>query len=120
MREIGLVKVDADAEPRRPGDPVLELVRAERVAVNPLALDFRIAGMEIEPVLAGHDRKNLFKVGAQLLGRAGFPRIISSDGQSVAERLPGVFEAADVVALPAVDGDGDSWQLLLHFFGRNS
>ena len=73
--------------------------------------------MEIETVAAGHDRKRLLKVRPQFVRCAGFAGIIAGDGQSAAERLAGVLEAADIIPLPAMDGNRDAAKLSEGFVG---
>ena len=59
----------------------------------------------------GNDRQRLLEVRPQFGGGAGFAGIIAGDGQPATEFRAGALEAADIVALPAVDGDGDAGQL---------
>ena len=87
------------------------------VAVHLLAAHLGIAGMQVEAVAAGNDRKGLLEVAAQLVGRAGLAGVIAGDGEAAAQLLAGVLEAADVVALPAMDGDRDARQLFEGFIG---
>ena len=68
-------------------------------------------------MLAGDQREGLDRVAAKFVGRAGLAGIIARDGQSAAELLAGVFEAADVVALPAMQRNGHGGQSLQGGFG---
>jgi hypothetical protein len=106
--EEGLVEIQAQATGFGPGDPGAEVLRGERVAVHAPAAGLGVAGVEVEAVPAGNERQRLLEVGAQFIGRAGLARVIAGDGQPAAGRGAGVFKAADVVALPAVNRDGDA------------
>jgi hypothetical protein len=63
--------------------------------------------VEVETVGAGDECGGLLEVGAQLIGRAGAARVVAGDCEAAAHCGAGVFKAAHVIALPAVDGDGD-------------
>ena len=71
MGEVGRVEVQADLDRLGPGDPVLELVGAQRVAVHLLAAHLGVAGVEVEAVAAGDERERLLEVAAQLVWRCG-------------------------------------------------
>jgi len=55
--------------------------------------------------------KRLFQVGAQFLGSAGLAGMISGDGQTTAEFSAGLFKSADIIALPAVERNGNPGEL---------
>ena len=83
-----------------------------------LAAEFAVHGVEVEPVAAGDEGEGLLEVGPELLDGAGLARI----GAGHLEAAPGqagvlLFEAADVVALPAVEGQGDRLQARQGFLG---
>jgi len=67
--------------------------------------------MQVETVRARHKRDRLLEVLPQFLRRPRLARIIAGDGQSPAQLLPGPLETADVVTLPAMDGNRDSAKL---------
>ena len=56
---------------------------------------------------AGDQRQRLFEVGAQFVRRAGLAGVVAGDREPAAEFVARVFESADVVALPAMQGDRD-------------
>ena len=68
--------------------------------------------MEVEAVAAGQDGKGLFEVRPQFIRRTSLAGVIAGDRQPAAEFLPGVLETADIVTLPAVDGNRDAGKLL--------
>ncbi len=117
MGEEGRIKVQADLDGPRPRDPVLELLDAQLVAVHLAALHLSVAGVEVEAVAAGHDRKCLLEVCPQFIGCAGLAGVVAGDGQSAAERLAGVLKAPDIITLPAMDGNRDAVELLEGFVG---
>ncbi len=112
VREIRRVEVQADPPRSGPIDPAAEVFGLERVTLDFLATRFRVAGMKVDTMRARHQNERLIQVGAELIGRHGFSRIIAGDGQSGTERLSGVFEPTDVVPLPAVKRDRDGRQPL--------
>ena len=112
MSEEGRVEIEADLDGFGPRDPVLELRGAQLVAVHLAAGHFGIAGVQVEAVNPRQDGKGLLEVRPELLRCAGFARVVSGDGQSAAERLAGVLEAAHIIALPAMDGNRDVGDLL--------
>ena len=64
----------------------------------------------------GDEGARLVQIGAQLLGGPGLSRIISGGLDAAGQGAEGLLEAAYVVALPALDGDGDGGQLLKRRF----
>lgn len=117
VREAGGVEVQAEALRFRPGNPVLEVVDFDGVAVDLFAAEFAVAGVQVQAVFAGNEGERHFQIGSEFFGGAGFAGVISGNGDAAAEGLGGVFEAGDVVALPAVEGDGDGGELAEGGFG---
>ena len=62
-------------------------------------------------MLAGDERKRLVEVGAKFIGRAGFAWIVSGHRNAAAESFAGVFKTADIITLPAVEGNRDGGEL---------
>ena len=62
-------------------------------------------------MFAGDQRESLRDVAAQLVWRSGFAGIIAGDSEAAAEGGVSVFEAADVVPLPAMKRDWDARKL---------
>ena len=100
--EVGGVEVHAHALRLGPVDPPLEVRRLEGVALDLLSPGLGIAGMEVEPVSAGNQSQSLVHVGSELVGRTGPARIVAGNRQAPAQLGAGVLEAADIIALPAV------------------
>ena len=61
---------------------------------------------------AGHERQRPVVVGPQFLGRAGLAGVVAGNRQAAAHFHVQVLEAGVVVALPAVQRDGNLGQLL--------
>ena len=77
------------------------------VAIHFLAAKFAIKRVEIQAMFAGNQRIGFFQIGAQFIRRARLARIIAGGDESAAERAAEIFKAAHIVALPAVQRDGD-------------
>ena len=73
---------------------------------------------EMKDVLhqAGIRNYTIWNVGNELFGRGGLAGIVAGGLDAAGEGLLRV-EADDVVALPAVDGDGHVFQCFQHGFG---
>ena len=105
VREEGRVEIHADLLALGPIDPALEMLRLDLVAIDAAAAELAVEGVQVEAVLAGDQREGLVQVGAKFLGRAGLAGIVARDREAAAEFFARVLEAADVVALPAVERD---------------
>ena len=109
VREAGGVEVDAihaqlfgERYPRR------EMLRAVGVPIDETCVIAQkgIAGVQVESLFAGHQEECRADVGHQLLGGAGAPGVISR-GLNTARCASAAVKSDYVVALPAVDADGD-------------
>src|SRR5262249_32881048 len=87
-------------------DPAGEMLRAELVALDFLATRFRVDGVEIKPMPAGNEMKRLAEVGPQLVGVASFAGVVAGCLNAAAGQALVALEAADVVALQAMQGYG--------------
>ena len=112
--EEGGVEVAAQAPRLAEVHPLLKMLRLEPVAVRPLALvEDRVAGVQVQLRPAGDEGQHLVEVGHQLLGRAGAAGVVAGGLDAAGQRRVGIgVEAAHIVALPAVEGDGDGLQPL--------
>ncbi len=68
---------------------------------------FEVDGVQVEAVCAGQQAVDHVQVAAQFVGVAGFAGVVAGGGDAAGERAAGVLEAAHVIALPAVQGEGD-------------
>ena len=97
------IEIDADADAVGPIDPVLEVVVSDLVAVGIFSSNrFGIAGMEINATDAGNERQNLLEIGAELFRRASLAEIVARYRNAAIRPARGFLEAANIVALPAV------------------
>jgi hypothetical protein len=62
-------------------------------------------------MFAGDEREGLGEIISQFVGRASFAGIIAGDSETAAKGGVGIFEAADVITLPAMEGDRNARQL---------
>ena len=113
MREIRGVEVNAHAALFGIVHPNLKILRLNGVAVMIAILKYCIAGMQVQLVLAGNQRKCLVQVCHQLLGRGGLARIIAGRLNAAGKRAV-VVKAGHIIALPTVHGNGQFQQ----FFDR--
>src|SRR5262245_42800176 len=81
------------------------MLGANFIAVDAAAAELAVESVQVEPVLAWDQGKDLIQIGPQLIRRPRFAGMITSDGQAGAEFFPGVLEAGDVGTLPAVERD---------------
>jgi hypothetical protein len=108
--EAGRVEIHAHAHRFRPVDPSGEMFGADFVAIDFFAAEFAVEGVEVEAVFAGDEGERHFEVGAEFVRGAGLAGVVAGHGDAAAEAFAGVFKAADVVALPAVERDRDAGQ----------
>jgi len=67
--------------------------------------------VEAEAMFAGDEREGIFEITAQFVWRSGFAGIIAGDSEAAAEGGVRLFEASDVVPLPAMKRDWDARKL---------
>ena len=106
--EAGWVEIEAvEIERSGPVHPGGEVFWFDGVAFDGFAGEVGVDGVEVEAVATGDEFIDEFQVLAELSERAGFAGIVAGGLDAAAgERGAGFFETADVVALPAVEGDG--------------
>ena len=100
------VEVDAEVILLGKVDPVVKMAALQGVAVDRLAVQDRVAGVEVDALFARDEGDGFRKVLHELLRRAGSARVVARGLDAAGEGLAGVLKAEHVVALPAVDGDG--------------
>ena len=115
MGEEGGIEIDADFLRAGPIDPTAEVGGFQRIALDSATggvggVD--VAGVEVDAMTAGNAGEGCFKIGAEFLRCAGAAEVVAGNGQAAAELGRGVFEAADVVALPAVERNGNRGETL--------
>ena len=86
----------------------VEMFRRDGVAVNFFAAELAVDGVQVQAMLSRDERIiNFFQIGAQFVRRARFAGMISGLAVHASERAAAGFEAAHVVALPAMERDGN-------------
>src|SRR4051794_29699478 len=108
MREKRAIEIQAETALFGPIHPGGEMFGAERIALDGLAVRFRVNGVEIAAMFAGDKLQGLVDIGAQFVGIACFSRIIAGGLDAAAGQAQIVLETADVVSLPAMERDGDA------------
>ena len=112
MSKEGGVEVDADDTVLLGKlDPGLKVLIGIRIAVH-LALiltEDGIASVQVELLGTGHEGEGLFDICHQLLGTYGTTGIVTRRLNTARQRV-GSVEADNVVALPAMDADGNVLQ----------
>jgi hypothetical protein len=89
--EAGRVEIQADAELFGPVDPALEVLRLERVAVDPgTGRELDVAGVQVEAVLAGNERKGSWV--ASTIGTRGPPEP-ASEPRAGLSYMPNIWPA---------------------------
>ncbi len=121
MGEKTGVEVEAEFAFPTPIDPALKMCDGVGVAVDFGSLEIGIQGMQIKPVSAGDEGIGLVEIGSQLLQGACFAGVIAGGLNATAgERGIGFFKAADIVSLPAMEGNGDAGESGKSDFGLNA
>ena len=107
MRKAGGIEIQAESILLRPRNPVREMFRRDFVAVDFFAVELAVKGVQVQAMFAGDQRKGFLQIGAKFFRRARFAGIIAGGDQSAAERAAEIFKSADIVALPAVERNGN-------------
>ena len=107
------VKVAAQAPLLAVGHPFGEMFGLQLVAVGPISVvKHGVAGVEVHFLRAGAEFEHHIDVIHQLLRGAGTAGIVAGGLNAAGKGLVGVgVKAADIVALPAVERDGNGLQL---------
>ena len=118
VREERRVEVYAHFSVFAPVYPALEVAVVDFVALDALAAEFAVNGVQVKTRRPGDILHCLVDVSAELFGIAGFAHIVARRLNAVAgKRGVGSFETADVVALPAVHRKLDCVERLQSLFG---
>ena len=113
VREECRVEVAAELPFLAKFRPFLEVFGFELVTVSPLAiLEDRIACVKVHLRRAGYQAHHLIQVRHQLFGSPSASGIVACCLNAAGEGLAGVgVEASNVIALPAMQRDGNIFQL---------
>ena len=109
MAEKGGVEVRAKAARLAEFHPPGKVAGFQLVPVRPVAvLKDGVAGVQVDFLGAGAELQHLVDVGHQLLRCTGAAGVVAGGLDAAGQRLAGVgVKAAHVIALPAVQADGD-------------
>ena len=102
VRETSAVEVELHVVGLGPVDPALEVLRLDLVAVDLLAAEVAVDGVDVQTMVTGEQRLDLFDVLADLLDVAGLARIVARSLNTSGELAVGILETGHVVGLPAV------------------
>ena len=111
MREKRRIEIHSQSVLLCPMNPTLEMFRRKLVSVHPFPIGLGIRRVQVQPVLAGNQRKRHLHVRAQFIRCPRFTWVISRDRQSAAQLSRYTFESADIIPLPAVQRDRDFGEL---------
>ena len=120
VAEQGGVEVDAEAVLLCPGYPGLEVLVLELVAINPGVFlgEDGVARVQVDALLAGDQACCLLEVGHELFGGGGAARVVARGHDATGSCvIVALIEADNIVALPAVHGDGLVCQGFDHCLG---
>src|SRR6185437_845130 len=112
MRKKSGVEIEADFLASCPVDPCLKMSRLERIAIDFVSTRLGIARMQIQTMPAGNERQSLFNIRSQFIRRPRLAGKISRDGKTTSQRQPRILKSSDVVALPAVQRNGNGGKAL--------
>ena len=120
MREEGRVKIKSHAALLGKFHPLFKVAGKKRVAVGKFTV-FKnsVAGVYVDLFRAGTQRKRLVHIGEKLVGRSCATRVVARR-LNAARKTAVVVKAFDVVALPAMQGNGDLFAYLDCFVGVNT
>src|SRR5262245_40992365 len=90
------------------------------VAFDTFAAGLGIRRVEAQAMFAGDERKCLSEIAAQFVRCSSFARIIARDSQPAAESSVRIFKAADIVALPTMQGNGNARKVSESFADINA
>ena len=116
MREISRIEVQRQLVFAGEVHPVGELLGGVRVAVDLLAVQLGVAGVQVQLFLSGNHRNGLQEILAQLFAVARAARIVAGGLNAAGRAAAFALAAHNVVALPAVHGDGELRRLLHRLF----
>ena len=105
MGEERGVEVQANLAIFGPIDPLGKILGRVSVAVDLLAVQLRIAGVQAELFAARDQADGLVDVRAQFIAVARAAGVVARCGDAAGRAAAHAFQADDVVALPAVHGD---------------
>lgn len=110
MREQGGIEINSSQAISRPLNPRIKMLRLDRVTVDGLASKVAVGGVKIESVGTWNQAECFVEVRSEFIEGSGAARMIAGDGNPTGESASGGFKAGDIIALPALERDGDGGQ----------
>jgi hypothetical protein len=86
--------------------------RLDVVAINLFPPKLAVDRVKVESMPAGNQRQSFGRIGAQLVGSAGFARLIARCDDAATQLASTLLKAAYVIALPTLQRDWDFGELL--------
>jgi hypothetical protein len=106
MRETGRVEIDAVIVGPGPILPGPEVARLDGVTLH-FGICLKINGVQVQTMRAGQQAVDHIQVFAEFVCGAGLAGIVARSSDPTGQFTTGVFEAAHVVTLPAMERDGN-------------
>ncbi|MNI16103.1 hypothetical protein D3C73_694280 [compost metagenome] len=113
MREAGRIEIEAQPLLLGPIYPWSKVARLQFIQIY-FFFCVGIDGVQVHLVLARDERQCLLQVLAQLIRRSGTAGIAAGYGDTAAQLLVFKQKTADIVPLPAVEGNLNLCELLQH------
>ena len=111
MRKERGVEVQADAQLGRPVDPAPKVLGGDLVPLDRPAAVLQVDRVQAEAMPAGDEAECLGRVGAKLVGVACPAGVVAGGHDAAAAQSAGALESGHVVPLPALDGNGNAFQM---------
>jgi len=73
------------------------------IAIDAPAAKFAVAGVQVDPMLAGEKREDLLQIPPKFAGGAGLSRIMARRDEAPAEGAAPFLESTHIVPLPAME-----------------
>ena len=120
MRKERRVEIQAEFFFFGPRYPTRKVLGFDFVSIHASAPKLTIRSVQAHTMAARDERQRLFHICAQFGRGARAARIVARYSQSAAQFNRTRFKTANVVALPAMDRDGEAPQTLQRAFGVDS
>ena len=110
VREAGRVEVQTQTVGFCPRHPVFKVFRLDFITRDRL-VGFQINRVQVQALRTGYQAERQRQIGAQFGRVARFPGIVTGCLNTPRQGTAWVFEAGDVIALPAMHGDRQTVEL---------
>src|SRR5690349_844740 len=86
MSKTGRIEVEAKTILFCPGDPVLEVLWLDFIAIHFPAIEFAVHRVKVHPVPARDERERFLQISAKFVGRPGLAGVIAGDSKATTQR----------------------------------